>query len=54
MINMNKEKVNTACSHKNIRWMNSLCMIFGYKKEGICLDCGKKLFKDAEGKIVEK
>ena len=30
--------VQDKCTHKNIKWSNNICMIFGYKKEGICLD----------------
>lgn len=47
-------KDKLKCSHEHIKWMDVLCMIAGYKKEGICLDCHTVLLKDCDGKVVEK
>lgn len=46
--------VHKKCSHKNIKWSNSVCMIAGYKKEGICLDCGKQLLEGANKEVIER
>lgn len=52
--NFVKNLSSNNCSHENIKWMDTICMIAGYKKEGICLDCGKQLLKDNDGRVIEK
>lgn len=42
------------CAHENVKWSNDTCMIAGYKKDGICLDCGKQLLKSNDGMVIEK
>lgn len=54
IMNMLFNKKLNKCEHKNIKWINCTCMILGYKKEGICLDCGMHFLKDTEGNVTEK
>lgn len=54
IMNIFKKTKKCECSHESIKWMNSLCMIAGYKQEGVCLDCGTQMLKDNEGKVSEK
>lgn len=42
------------CKHDNIRWSNQICLIEGYRKEGICMDCGARMFKDMNGEVTNK
>lgn len=42
------------CKHDNIMWSNAICMIFGFKKEGICIDCHKIMLKNINGEVFEK
>ena len=43
------KKNKNKCAHENIKWSNCVCMIAGYQKEGICLDCGKQLLQNLDG-----
>lgn len=52
--NIIKRNKKAECLHENVKWLDSLCMIAGYQKEGICLDCGAQLLKNTDGKVVLK